>query len=237
MPSPFPGMDPYLENPDWFPNLHDGLITFLVGSLMRRLPEAYYARSRQRIWLEHTHRRVEPDADVLRSARGPSQWERDNGGVAIAEEVELAEPVVVAFETVDHDPFEEPYIEIRRRHGSEDRLVASIEVVSPANKTPGNPGREKYLAKQQEILASQVHLIEIDLLRGGTHATAVPREIRAGKSRPVRLSRLRLPIRPARELFRVSDPVGAKTTGDYHSALAGRRRNSARTPERFRPGL
>ncbi len=41
MASPFPGMDPYLESPDWFPNLHDGLITFLVGALMRRLPEPY----------------------------------------------------------------------------------------------------------------------------------------------------------------------------------------------------
>ena len=49
MPSPFPGMDPYLESPDWFPNLHDGLITFLVGALMRRLPQPYYARSRQRV--------------------------------------------------------------------------------------------------------------------------------------------------------------------------------------------
>ncbi len=41
MASPFPGMDPYLESLDWFPNLHDGLITFLVGALMRRLPEPY----------------------------------------------------------------------------------------------------------------------------------------------------------------------------------------------------
>jgi Protein of unknown function (DUF4058) len=120
MPSPFPGMDPYLENPDWFPNLHDGLITFLIGSLMRRLPEPYYARSRQRIWLEHTHRRIEPDADVLRSGRYPSHWERDNGGVAIAEDVELAEPVIVAFETVEHDPLQEP---LRRRSLSpHDRL-------------------------------------------------------------------------------------------------------------------
>ena len=38
MASPFPGMDPYLESPDWFPNLHDGLITFLVGALNRGCP-------------------------------------------------------------------------------------------------------------------------------------------------------------------------------------------------------
>ena len=31
-------------------------------------------------------------------------------------------------------------------------------------------------ASRREILASQVHLVEIDLLRGGEHSTAVPLE-------------------------------------------------------------
>jgi hypothetical protein len=184
MPSPFPGMDPYLENPDWFPCLHDSVIVGIMGSLQVRLPEFYYAQSRQRVWLEASHRRVEPDVDVLHSGRQPSGWGRGNGGVAVADEVEVAEPVVISVRTIEHDPFEEPFIEIRRRRGSADRLVASIEVVSPANKTTGNQGREKYLAKQQEILGAQVHLIEIDLLRGGDHATAVPRELALEKAGP-----------------------------------------------------
>ncbi len=133
MASPFPGMDPYLESPDWFPNLHDGIIMFLVGALMRRLPEPYYARSRQ---------------------------------------------------LIEHDPLEEPFVEMHRRDGSDDRLVASIEVVSLANKTVGNPGREKYLEKQAGVLAGQAHLIEIDLLWGGTHATAVPRDLAIAKAGP-----------------------------------------------------
>ncbi len=74
MPSPFPGMDPYLEGPDWFPGLHDAMITFLVGTLMRRLPAPYYAKSTQRVWLEYTHKSIEPDADVLHSGRGSSRW-------------------------------------------------------------------------------------------------------------------------------------------------------------------
>jgi len=184
MPSPFPGMDPYLENPDWFPCLHDSLIIGIMGSLQSRLPGLYYAQSRQRVWLEVSHRRVEPDVDVLHSGREPSLFERANGGVAVAERVDLAEPVAVSVETIEHDPFEEPFVEIRRRHGSDDRLVASIEVISPANKTPGNPGREKYLAKQAELLAAAAHLIEIDLLRGGTHVAAVPRDLAAEKAGP-----------------------------------------------------
>ncbi len=184
MPSPFPGMDPYLESPDWFPCLHDSLIFGIMESLQARLPESYYAQSTQRVWLEVSHRSVEPDVDVIHSGRRSARWQGDEGGIAVAEEVELADPVVVAVETIEHDPFEEPFVEIRRRQGADVQLVASIEVVSPANKTLGNPGREKYLAKQREILSSQAHLIEIDLLRSGTHVTAVPRDLALAKAGP-----------------------------------------------------
>jgi hypothetical protein len=52
--------------------------------------------------------------------------------------------------------------------------VTSIELLSLSNKTPGEHGRDLYLRKQQEMLQSKVHLVEIDLLRGGQHTTAVP---------------------------------------------------------------
>ncbi len=47
MPSPFPGMDPYLESPDWFPDLHGSLIILLKEALQRSLPGPYYAQSSQ----------------------------------------------------------------------------------------------------------------------------------------------------------------------------------------------
>src|SRR5262249_36580526 len=149
MPSPFPGMDPYLESPDWFPCLHDCLIVGILGSLQRRLPEPYYAQSTQRVWLEASEWYVEPDAEILRSKRRPASRESGDGGVAVAE-AELAAPVEVVVESIEDDPFEESYIEIRRRQGSEVRLVTSIEVLSLSNKTRGNPGRRKYLNKQEE---------------------------------------------------------------------------------------
>lgn len=177
MPSPFPGMDPYLESPDWFPCLHDSLIIGLLGAVQSRLPKPYYAQTTQRVWLEVSRRLVEPDVDVIRPGWRPSRRDEDHGGVAVAEEVELDEPVAIGVETIEHDPYVEPLIEIRRRSGSEIRLVTSIEVLSPANKTLGNPGRDSYLAKRREVLASQAHLVEIDLLRGGQHVTAVPRDL------------------------------------------------------------
>ena len=71
MPSPFPGMDPYLESPDWFPDLHDGLIFCLKESLQNLLPESYYAQSSQRIWMEYSRRYVEPDVEVVSARRSP----------------------------------------------------------------------------------------------------------------------------------------------------------------------
>ncbi len=41
-----------------------------------------------------------------------------------------------------------------------------IELLSPTNKYAG-PDREQYLVKRRELLASPVHFVEIDLLRGG----------------------------------------------------------------------
>ena len=52
MPSPFPGMDPYLENPEFFPGLHDRLISELCADLQKSLPPAYYAEIRSRVWVE-----------------------------------------------------------------------------------------------------------------------------------------------------------------------------------------
>ncbi len=190
MPSPFPGMDPYLESPDWFPNLQGALITFTVGSLMHRLPEPYYARSRQRVWLEATRRFVEPDADLMPSSRGHSLRRTDGGGAAIAEpevayeQATVDEPVAVTVERIEHDPYHEPFVEVRRRYGAEDRLVAVIEVLSPANKTPENPGRASYREKQNEVLAGPTHLIEIDVLRGGSPATAVPHDLAVARAGP-----------------------------------------------------
>jgi len=64
------------------------------------------------------------------------------------------------------------------------RLVTSVEVLSPSNKTVGNPGREQYINKQREVLGGEVNLVEIDLLRGGTHTTAVPHEEAVAKGGP-----------------------------------------------------
>jgi len=172
-------MDPYLESPDWFPDLHSSLIFLMKETLQRSLPQSYYAQSDQRVWLEYSRRYVEPDVEIVRSTR--KSRKRSQGGVAVAES-RPASPLVVSIETIEHGPFKQSFLEIRRRRGKEVRLIASIEILSPSNKKIGNPAREKFLQKQRQVLDSEAHLVEIDLLRGGTHAAAVPRDLVEAKA-------------------------------------------------------
>ena len=172
MPGPFPGMDPYLEDPAIFPDLHDSLIAYLREALNAQLPPPYYATINARVWVEPSRRFVEPDVDVLRPNRpvnGSGTRAAGAGGVAVSTAV-ATEPVVV------HAPREEireRFLEVRARRGNE-RLVVTIEVLSLSNKTPGAHGRGLYLQKQNEVLGGEVNLVEIDLLRAGVHTTAVP---------------------------------------------------------------
>jgi Protein of unknown function (DUF4058) len=183
--SPFPGMDPYLDDPRFFPDFHDSLLIFIKQDLQGRLPETYYAQSGQYVWLETSRRVVQPDVHVMseRRRRRPRPRRAGKGGVAVAE-VEATHPVVIAVETIEHDEHIERLVDVYERRSGQDRLVATIEVVSPAKKTRGHPGYDKYREKQREVLEAQAHLIEIDLLRKGTHVTTVPRDLAREEAGP-----------------------------------------------------
>lgn len=167
MPSPFPGMDPYLESPRLFPGFHSRVVFNLSVSLQERLPEPYYAEISERVWVEASHRYVEPDVDVLRKgSNGTGPGPSPTAATVATESI----PVVV---TVPHDERRETFVEIFMQD-AEERLVTNLEVLSITNKTPGERGRRLYRKKQREVLQSKTNLVEIDLLRGGRHTTAVP---------------------------------------------------------------
>lgn len=168
MPSPFPGMDPYLEHPEIFPGLHDGLVTYLREALQPILPSPYFADMARRAWIEVSERFIGPDVHVLRRRPRGAEVKQDHADVVTA-----SRPLVIH---VPHDERQEPFVEIYIGRGKDRRLVTTIEVLSPSNKKPGEEGRELYLRKQRELLKSKAHLVEIDLLRGGEHTTAVPRD-------------------------------------------------------------
>jgi hypothetical protein len=174
MPSPFPGMDPFLEHPEVFPCLHHSLVFCLQEALQPRLPNPYFAKTSERVWIEAAERYVEPDVEVMRRDQRRSGPEDSSGGVALATSAR-SKLVVVTVPEVPDDEYTETFVDVYTWEGSDKRLVTSIEVLSLSNKTSGRKGRDLYLRKQEEILNSNVHLVEIDLLRGGVHTTAVPK--------------------------------------------------------------
>ena len=168
MPSPFPGMDPYLEHSDRWPGVHQGFITYAQEALNTTLPERYVADIGERLYVVQPDRDIYPDVAVLEHPPVETPTPRREGERAVVSDP----PFVLTIEPVE---IREVFIEILSV-GDEDRVVSVIEVLSPSNKTSGSEGRQLYLTKQREILESQTHLIEIDLLRRGKHTVAPPRE-------------------------------------------------------------
>jgi hypothetical protein len=160
MPSPFPGMDPWLERPGLYPPFHATFIANLEAALNAVLPAGYVASNESRVYVDPELHRI-PDVGVF----GPDA-PAEGGAVAT---LELTGLIAAAVEPVS-DPVEEHYLEILSVE--DERLVTVLEVVSPSNKRAGD-GRASYQQKQGECRASGVNLVEIDLVRGGPHVTAV----------------------------------------------------------------
>jgi Protein of unknown function (DUF4058) len=168
MPSPFPGMDPYLESPRYWQDFHGSFITYAREALQSQLPRRYRARISERLVLEATERVMIPDITVVRHpVPRPPRTETPDATTAVASEAD--EPIIFA---ALMDDLREPYIEIIDRAGQ--RVVTVIEVLSPINKRLGE-GRNRYLEKQQEVLRGGTNIVEIDLLHEGAHTVVVPR--------------------------------------------------------------
>ena len=160
MPSRFPGMDPYLEGQVW-KEFHNNLISEIQAALVPRLRPRYVVRFEERVYVEHepngASHYIIPDVTIV---EGTSTFAPMSGGGTATVTQPVAIPVVMPEEV------RELYLEVRLRETHE--VVTVIEVLSPDNKRTGSDGRREYLAKREIVLKSPAHLIEIDLLRGGT---------------------------------------------------------------------
>jgi hypothetical protein len=161
MPSPFPGMDPYIEMPRIWSDFHNGLADEIRAELNRTIRPTYFAALTPYVTydtIEVTQRKTEgirPDISVWKTSNGPL-------ATLVAPQVATA-PVesLIALEL----PLELFSVEIRM--AADDFLVTSIEILSPVNKRRGHEAHIDYLRKRRELLRSATHLIEIDLLRAG----------------------------------------------------------------------
>ena len=156
MPSPFPGLDPYLESQVW-PEFHNKLISQLQDVLVPQVRPRYVVRIEEQVYVAHDYgdqpRGIRPDLTVsTTSTTGPSG---------------ARSPAVAPIELPIAMPEEEKHLYIEVRLKGSGQVVTVVEVLSPSNKRPHSEARRDFIDKRDAILRSKVHWVEMDLLRGG----------------------------------------------------------------------
>ncbi len=169
MPSPFTGMDPYIESVGLWDDFHANLIGDITRAIDALLPEKYVARCGERYFIElaspgdlnaKDHR---TQSDVAVTAQTPYFGNLDAAPSQIAV---IDDPHATTMEAYVEAEFRETFIEIKG--AKPDRhVVTTIEVLSPSNKRRGSLGYEQYLRKRQAHLMGTANLVEVDLLRRG----------------------------------------------------------------------
>ncbi len=151
-------MDPYLEAPSGWQEFHAHFVVGIQEALVPKVRPRYqvrierYAYTMELLAEETGWRR--PDIAILEA--------QPEGATPSATTVVETTAVLVPLPTVEE--VRHYYLTIRELVTQ--RLVTVIEMLSPFNKRAGK-GRDEYLARRNEVLQSNVHLIELDLLRTG----------------------------------------------------------------------
>src|SRR5688572_4397902 len=111
MPSPFPGMNPYLETEAVWSDFHGSFLMAIRAELNRSLPEGYVARWNRYVWID------EPEMESSRPLGKPDVFVTDNlgrtgnGGEASV----LTAPVMAMMPAIE--PNGKPFLKILDIHG------------------------------------------------------------------------------------------------------------------------
>lgn len=149
-------MDPYLEHPTLWPDVHNSLIAAMRDALAPLLRPRYYIALESRVYtldIDGLALVGRPDLSVL-PYEGP-QW---------VSTLPLAGAGFVEVEVPVKDEVEETYLEVREAEGGQ--VITIVELLSPGNKQ-NSQGRKDYEEKRLAIFSSRTNLVEIDLLRAG----------------------------------------------------------------------
>jgi len=173
MPSPLPGMDPYLEGYLW-PDVHHRLATQISDQLMPMLRPRYVARIEIQMVPDETPEAeigiMYPDVEIVRARQRDTELPAAAGTGALTAEARPITPTSLSVPLLD---VEVRLATVEIRDTAQNRLVTSIEILSPVNKR--EPGLSKYRDKRRQLQAADVHILEIDLLRRGQRPLVHPR--------------------------------------------------------------
>ena len=178
----FPGMNPYLENPELWSEVHFGLIAVLARSLNAVITPKYRAAVEKRVYADSLLVGI-PDVAVFQPGTQAIEPQQTTAT--------LTKPLVVTVPIVEET--QERFLEIRAV--ATGTVITIVEVLSPKNKRAGE-GKAKYDAKRQTVLNSAAHLVEIDLLRTGE-----PKPMAGGVASDYRILVSRANRRPTAELY------------------------------------
>ncbi len=177
MPSPFPGMDPYLEGYLW-PDVHHALATKIRQQLMPYLRPRYVARLEVAVVQDNDPAAeigiMYPDVEIIERRQPIKEATVEyQAAVDSAEKVESREipPAPVTLRLLE--PVEVRLVTVEIRQAGDNRLITAIEILSPVNKR--EPNLSRYRQKRQRFRQAGVHLLEIDLLRRGQRPWRDPR--------------------------------------------------------------
>ncbi len=164
MPSPFPGMNPYLEQEDTWEDFHHNFPTRAQEALNRSVGANYLVKVEARVYIRavcEAERRFFGRADVAMSTSS-----EPGSAAAVAS---IAAPVELILPEVEY--VRDSWLEVRDRRDR--RVITVIELLSPTDKKRG-PDHGAYLSKRNILLGSDTSLVEIDLHRGGQRPALPP---------------------------------------------------------------
>jgi hypothetical protein len=159
-------MDPYLEHPALWPDVHNSLITAIRDDLTPKVAPRYYIGLERRTYVLKPDDMVfigRPDVAVISQQLTPQPAS-----------LPLAQTGVLEVEVPLNDEVSENFLEVREV--STGRLVTILELLSPVNKLHGE-GREQYQRKRGQIFSALTNLVEVDLLRAGKPMPVVGQEV------------------------------------------------------------
>ena len=162
MSSPFPGMDPYLEHPDVWAEVHSRLIVAIANFLVPRIRPKYRIAIEKRI---SEASEIEGDNLLLLEIPGAAMNRQSTNQALQKSNTAIAAPALKPVTVTLPMPglIKQSYLQVQEL--ATGQVVTAIEILSPVNKRSGEE-RGIYLKKRQKILGSLTHLVEIDLLRG-----------------------------------------------------------------------
>jgi Protein of unknown function (DUF4058) len=169
MRSPFPGMDPYLEHPALWPDVHNRLIAALADDLSERVAPRYYVGLERRTYLLKADDLVfvgRPDLAVAPASDVP----------VLAPQPATTSTLVLEVDVPMQDEVSENFLEIHEVKTG--KLITIMELLSPVNKLH-RQGREEYERKRGYVFRSWTSLVEIDLLRAGEPMPVIGTQVRS----------------------------------------------------------